>query len=138
MPCPRCGATILELTRVQWGVCPRDALYKPGDAVEWLRRPGGALVPAFRLLDMKYNSGDPSCTDVLLKDPTLLGGPITCPGCQHKFEGAAAEVRAGRFVSARIYAYDELPDDSDVFELMPDGTLRAHPEWLDAPIFALE
>ena len=137
VPCPACGAAIMDLARVQWGACPRDALYHPGDPVEWLES-GGQVVPPFRLTGGRWNCGEPSCTEMLLKDPTFMGGPIRCAACNATFEGVAVEVRAGRLASARAYAYDELPDEADAFERLPDGSLRAHPEWQNAPVMPLE
>ena len=134
--CPACGTLVAHLTHLQWGVCPKnDAVYEPGDCVEWLLRADGTVLPSCRLRGLRYNFGDPSCMDLLLKDPTLFGGPLTCPDCHGRFEGRAAELRGGRFVSARLYAYDELPDDVDVFEILADNSLRPLPEWGDAEIF---
>ena len=58
--------------------------------------------------------------------------------CNAAFEGVAVEVNGGRFTSAIAYAYDALPDDADAFERLPDGSLRAHPEWQNAPVLPLD
>lgn len=137
VPCLACGGTVMDLCRLQWGACPRQELYRPGDEVEWARLPDGSVAPPFRLLDGRWNSGDPSCTEMLIKDPTLLGGPIRCPACEASYEGVAVEIRAGRFASAHLYACDELPDEADAFERQPDGSLRGHPEWQNAPVFPI-
>ena len=76
-------------------------------------------------------------SDVTLKDPTLLGGPVTCASCGAKYEGFAVELADGRFAQARVHAYDEL-DEADAYLRDPQGRLTPLPEWQDAPIFPFD
>lgn len=133
--CPACGNCLTELCRVQWGVVPRQAVYQLGDKVEWHRLPDGGIVPPFRLQLGQWNCGDPASADVLLKDPTCLGGPLLCPACAARYEGIVVEVSAGRFRSARLYAAGEFADEVDIFEKLPDGSLRPRLDWVDHPVF---
>ncbi len=136
--CSACGTQITDVNQVQWGVCPRGEPYHPGDEVEWLCLPAGGVVPSFRLLRGQWNCGDPAVRDVLLKDPTYLGGPLQCPKCPARYEGVVVEVGGGRFRSARLYVAGEFADDVDVFEKLPDGSLRPRPEWFNLPVFPYE
>jgi hypothetical protein len=133
VPCPSCLAVQSHLCHLQWGAVRRDLNYAVGDEVEWLRDSDGAILRPFLVVNGRWNCGDPTLRDVVIKDPTLLGGPLTCGQCGARYEGIAVEIAGGRFRSARYHRYDEL-GEADHFERLADGTLRPHPEWLDAQL----
>ena len=133
-----CGHVVMPICTLQWGAVPRDQPYASGQEPEWLRLPDGRIVPPFRIWRGRWNCGDPALHDVLVKDPTLLGGPITCTACGAVYEGVATEIAGGRFRGARLYREGELPGEAEVFERLADGTLKPHPEWLDAALDAYD
>ena len=119
-----------------------------GDAVEWLRDSGGAIVPPYVLIDVghgrhRWNCGDPLAANVILFDIDLYpnDGLIECTGCHACIAAEVAVVCDGVFRELRALDDSQMNrilglsrGKANIVIVRDDGSYWPREDWYDKTI----
>ena len=144
--CPSCAAPVSDVVWFGWGFCPgsllrADYLYHLGSPIYWRHLKDGSIPTwtAFLVGEKGANVADTAITNLVARDLQQFywTDPVRrlrCASCQGILEGAAVEIRDGVIARAWIYQPGDLDNDTDLYIVQADGTLKPMPEWNDHPL----
>ncbi len=124
--CPTCGANLAQYAFVgfQWGFCSTpmfsasDACYQIGDEILWRQAADGSVPPWSYFTDDTANIGDPSFSDLIVRESELESD--TCGKCGYAGPDVALEIR-GRIILS-VMPRTDLLADCEIIIVKPDGT----------------